>query len=368
MATSKKPQIQTQIQSQIQRRGSSEGTIKITDPIMHLIEEVGKIRQEMRELRQEMKEDLRGTNQEIRGEIKETREEIRKDFKKELDNFGKKMEKMTSDIKTTQKEVEKIKERTVELENTSRQILKKQEQQQFTEWNNEMRYRDRCIKIRGLPEKSNENLAERLIPDLAKYMGLPVETMDQEIDKLFRVNSIQAREKKIPRDIVTCLVRTKIRDQIIQKNFEEKFIVEDQEIKIFKDLPPQILAARLKYKTLTQILKHLNINYRWERIEGLSFYYNQKRYRIDNEEKAREMEKKLRRESREKEDKNKEKTTQPREWRPRYNKEKKHEEKEENNTDIEEEERIDNINPKEQLRVETISPSKNHNLLFDFET
>lgn len=366
MAANKKLPLQTQIQ--IPRRGSTEGTIKITDPIMHLIDEVGKIRQEMRELRQEMKEDLRGSIQEIRGEIKEMREEVKRDFKKELESFGKKMEKMTCEIKNTQKEVEKIRERTGDLENTSKEIIKKQEQQQAMEWNNELRYRDKCIKIRGLPEKSNEDLTERLIPDLAKYVGISEESMEQEIDKLFRVNSVQAREKKIPRDIVICLVRTKMRDLIIQKNYEVKFIIEDQEIKIFKDLPPQILAARLKYKTLTQLLKQVNINYRWERIEGLSFYYNQKRHKIDNEEKARDMERKLRREFKDNDDGRKESSTQSREWKSRTNKRKKRNEKEEDSTDIEEEGLPVKQIFQEEKRKEAVSILEERNLLFELDT
>lgn len=312
-----------------QRRDSLEGGIKTTDPIVHILDEIRKMRQEMKDLRQEMKDDLKESIQEIREEIKEVRTEMRKDLKKELDIYGKKMEKMTIEIRNTQKELQEIRERTKELEDKSKKNIDKQEQQQYTELNNELRYREKCIKIRGIQEKINEDLLERILPDLAKYLGLSESIMEMEIDKIFRVNSTQAREKKVPRDVVVCLVRSKIRDLIIQKNYNTKLYIEGEETKIFKDLPPQILAARNKYKSLTQTLTNLDINYKWERIEGLTFFHNQKRFKIDNEKKAAEAERKLREKYKDREERNGGKVYPKREWRNRNNKKKDNDNEEE---------------------------------------
>lgn len=323
MAANKKT---TNISQVPQRRGSMEGSIKVIDPSLHILEEIRKLRQEMKDQRHEMKDDLKESMQEIREEIKEARIEMRKDYKKEMDSHSKRIEKIASELKNTHKEIQDVKDKTRNLEQISKELRYKQETQYNMEMNNELRYRDRCIKIKDLLKKSNEDLTERVLPDLAKYLGLTEESMELEIDKIFRVNSTQAREKKIPRDVVVCLVRSKIRDLIIQKNYDRKLFIENKEIRIFKDIPSQILVARSKYKSLTQLLKQLNINYKWERIEGLTFFCNQKRFRIDNEEKAKEAERRLKKEYRDKGEEGRENYHYKREWRNRNIKRKGNEE------------------------------------------
>lgn len=305
----------TQPQLQIQRRGSTEDTMRVIDPNMLVLEEIRKIRQEMKELRHEMKEDLRESSQETRDEMKEIRSEIRRDLKKELDNFGRKMEKMTQDISKTQKEVEKIKEKTDRLDKTSNEISQLQVQQQSKDLMNELRYRDKCIKIRGLEEKSKEDLYTRIIPVLAEYIDYSEERMEAELDNLFRINSNVARDRKIPRDILVCFMKSRTKDKIIQRSYEQELIIEGNALKIFKDIPPQIMTQRQKYKPLIQLLRNMRIDYRWERIEGLTVIYEQRRYKIDNLDKAREMEKRLLGDHKDKGNERREKKFQTKEWR-----------------------------------------------------
>ncbi|XP_042317710.1 uncharacterized protein PF11_0207-like [Sceloporus undulatus] len=290
----------TQTQTLIQRRGSGsigDDTMKIVDPIAALVDEIKSLRQELRENRQEMKEDLKESIRDIREEIKEARLEIRKDFKKEIDNMGKRMDKFSSELNKNQKEIEKLKDKNNMIEKMTMEISKKQETQQSLDWTNELRYRDRCIKIRGLKESQGENLEKRIIKPLADFIKIEEEIMNLEIDKLFRVNSQQAKDKKLPRDVVICFVRTKFKELIIQESYANKLIVEDTEIKIFKDIHPQIMIERQKYKSLVLTLNKMEINYKWDRIEGLSFLYKQKRYKIDNIDIANELEEKLKNET-----------------------------------------------------------------------
>ncbi|XP_042303374.1 uncharacterized protein LOC121920277 [Sceloporus undulatus] len=258
------------------RRGSMEDSIKITDPNIRILDEIRKLQQEIKDARLETKEDIRNVCAELREEIKDTRSEIRKDVKKELDSFGKKIDKLSEDLNKTQKEVEQIKERTDILEKSSKEFNHQQEEQRRMVWNNELRYREKCIKLRGLVEQNKEDLYERLIPALAKFVDITPEELEMEIDKTFRINSPFNKERNTPRDIVICFARTKVRDRFIQQSYESKLWIEDNEIKIFKDIPPQIMLNRQKYKPLIQLLKHLNIDYRWERIEGLTFFTNRK--------------------------------------------------------------------------------------------
>ncbi|XP_042304223.1 uncharacterized protein LOC121920948 [Sceloporus undulatus] len=299
MAKISKGSTQSQLLLTTQRRGSMEDSIKIIDPNIRILDEIRKLQQEMKEARMETKEDIRTACAELREEIKDTRAEIRKDVKKELEIIGKKMDKLTTDLNKTQKEVEQIKERTNILEKSSKELNKQQEEQKRMEWNNELRYREKCIKLRGLTEKSKEDLYERLIPALARYVDITPEEMEMEIDKMFRINSPQNKDRNVSRDVAICFARTKVRDRFIQQSYENKLWIEDMEIKIFKDIPPQIMMSRQKYKPLTRLLKNINIDFRWDRIEGLSFFYQQRRYKIDTIDKANEIEMKLRKEYKE---------------------------------------------------------------------
>lgn len=295
MANAKKNLTQSQPLSQ--RRGSIEEGIRTIDPNLLVLEELRKMRAEMKELRTELKEDIKESNKELREEMKETRAEIRKDFKRELDNVVKRMDKMNLEMNKTQKDVEKIKERTSNLEGSVTDLRQKQDYQQRKELYQDLKYRDKCVKVRGILEKPNEDLYELLLPPLAVFLGYSVEKMESECDKIFRINSVQAREKNYPRDIIICCTRTRVRDLIIQKSYDSILMIEDKEAKIYKDIPPSIMLARQKYRGLINLLRYLKVEYRWDRVEGVSFIYRQKRIKIDTLEKAKEMEIKLRREN-----------------------------------------------------------------------
>ncbi|XP_042305118.1 uncharacterized protein PF11_0207-like [Sceloporus undulatus] len=306
MAPPKKTLTQSQLQLTTQRRGSLEDSIKVTDPNILLLDEIRKIRQEMIELRSELKEDIKEASQETReeiketrSEIKETRSEIRKDLKKELDILGKRMDKISTDVSKTQKDLDTYKVKILELEKSNTDLVQKQEQQYWKDLNQELKYREKSIKIRGVSEKPGGNLFERIVPSLAEFIGFSLERTEWEIDKIFRIQSSQAKDKNLPRDIVVSCVRSRIRDIIIHNSYNNKLIIEDKEAKIFKDIPPAVMLSRQKYRTLVNILKNLGIDFRWERLEGLSFTYRQKRHKIDNIDGAKEMEERLRKDFKE---------------------------------------------------------------------
>ncbi|XP_042300103.1 uncharacterized protein LOC121918061 [Sceloporus undulatus] len=81
--------------------------------------------------------------------------------------------------------------------------------------------------------------------------------------------------------------------ELSKKIDEERIVIDDKELEVFRDIPANILKKRQEYRFLTQLLQRLNIRYRWERIEGISLTYGQKRYRINSIEKAKDIYKKL---------------------------------------------------------------------------
>ncbi|XP_042332553.1 uncharacterized protein PF11_0207-like [Sceloporus undulatus] len=254
--------------------------------------------------------ELRDFKVQIRQELKDTREEIRLDVHKEIGELSKKIDGMSKDVVELRTEVEEVVVRTKELDRKTERLAKDRETDKQNILIQEIRYRDRSVKIRGLPEKENENLIIQLLPELASYLDIPDETLDLQFEKAFRINSTFAKERNLPRDIVLCFTNSRIREKLCQLNYEERLVIDGKELEVFRDLPANILKKRQEYRFLTQLLQKLNIRYRWERIEGISLTYGQKRYRINSIEKAKDIYKKLiarKKKEEEKEDKEKEK-------------------------------------------------------------
>lgn len=278
--TRSKTQTQTQVPTQTRifsnsRRGSLEISDKQPDIAMTILKE------------------LRDFKIQSRQELKETREEIRLDVRREIGELSKKIDIMTREATEIRAEVEEVIVKTKDLDRRTERIIKDREIDRQNILSQEIRYRERSVKIRGLPEMDNENLIARLLPDLANYLDIPDETLDLQIEKAFRINSTFAKERKLPRDIALCFTNLRIREKLCQLSYEERLIIDDKELEIFRDIPANVLKKRQDYRFLTQLLQKLDIRYRWEKIEGITLTYGQKRYRINTIEKAKEIYRKL---------------------------------------------------------------------------
>ncbi|XP_042309475.1 uncharacterized protein PF11_0207-like [Sceloporus undulatus] len=241
-------------------------------------------------------EEFKSFKKDMKQEMRENREEIKEQVRKEVDKLGGKIERISEEIGEVKKEVKEVKIRACDLERTVKSVKERLQQEEGRGMQLELKYREKRFKLRGLSECANEKLEERIIPALEEFLELEDGKLETEIDRMFRINSIVARERKVPRDIVIYLLRTKIRDLIVQRSYKGKLVIENEEIQIFKDVPSQILKKRQEYKFLTRLLMKGNIEFRWERVEVVSFIYKQRRYRVDTIEKAKEMYDKLQKE------------------------------------------------------------------------
>ncbi|XP_042299910.1 101 kDa malaria antigen-like [Sceloporus undulatus] len=222
-----------EIRQMIPRRASVE--LKNTDPNWKILEAIQKIE----------------TN--IRQEIKDSRDELRADFKKDMEELKNTMTELSEDMKGIKKKVTKLEMKTEE----------------------------------GLKERYNENLYDKVIPVLANLIECQPELLDLDVDKIFRINSAAAKNRNLPRDIVVYFTRERVKDRIIQESYKKKITVDGNELQIFKDIPGDILRRRRDYFNLTRVLQIKNIRYKWEPLEGISFMWRQRHYKIDTVEKAK---------------------------------------------------------------------------------
>ncbi|XP_042312303.1 uncharacterized protein LOC121924868 [Sceloporus undulatus] len=230
---------------------------------------------------------------EIREEQKSLREEIRLDLQTEIYGLGKKIDSLNTEFKEIKEEVQLTVRKTKDLENKIEEIAKIQSKEERILWGQEKKQRDRAIKIRGLPETEGENLEERIIPALANFLDSPVDLINVQIDKLFRIFSKVAQEKGLPRDIAVGFNNARIRERVIQKNFNESLVIDNVEVEIYRDLPLPILKQRQQYRFLTSLLQRRNISYRWGNVEGVVFMFKERRFKINSLDKAKEFYKRL---------------------------------------------------------------------------
>lgn len=282
MAMSTRSKSQTQMQNPMQtkvfsnsRRGSTEMASKQTDITMTILRE------------------LREFKTQSRQELKETRDEIRTDMHREIEGLARKLDKISNEINEIREDVVEVTEKTRELEERTEKIYKEREQDRQNILIQEIRYRERSAKIRGLPEKENERILDYLLPELARYMKITEELLDTQIEKIFRINSTYARERNLPRDVAICFTNVRTREKLCQINYDERLMIEGKEIEIFRDIPAYVLKKRQEYRFLTQLLQRREIRYRWEKIEGITFTYKQRRYKVNTVEKAKEMYRRL---------------------------------------------------------------------------
>ncbi|XP_042298849.1 uncharacterized protein PF11_0207-like [Sceloporus undulatus] len=276
----------TKIESSQQRRpsfgsGSSEQTA--------LLEELKSLYYEIKEDMKAMKRDMNAMRKEIKQEI---RQEIRAELKDIKDSIG----KVEEDISRMGKNMDKLEDKTEKINKKVSDFEKNYERDLDERALQDLKQRENCIKIRGLKEKDNEDLYEYLTPTLAEYVGIELDSFEIEISKMFRVNSKIAKQKRLPRDVVVYFTRKKMRDQIIQLNYEQSLEMDGEELVILKDVPLRILRKRNEYKPLAELLRNNDIPYRWDRLEGVIFRYKLETFRINSTLKMKDFLRKYKKE------------------------------------------------------------------------
>lgn len=134
-------------------------------------------------------------------ELKELKNEI-SDIRKDLQAVTHKIEQVK--LKTTKKEVEKLKEQNKSLQASIVML--------------ECKPLDNCLRLRGVVAEKGEDITET-IGLLAKYLGEQIDVVAFNLDTVYRVNSHLATQNQLPRDIVVRF--RKMKEDIFAKSFKD---------------------------------------------------------------------------------------------------------------------------------------------------
>lgn len=231
--------------------------------------------------------------QNMKKEMKSLRADIKQDMKMELRDIKKSLEDVTKDMNKVKERLDKLEEKTEVMEgnidsikNTEQMEVERRLDEKALE---DQKQRENCLKIRGVKEIKGENLYDSFLPLLADYAEISVNDLSWEVSKIYRLNSQVAKEKGWPRDIVIYFLRKRIRDQILDLSYKKVFQIDEEEAKIFKDIPKRILRKRENYKFLTTLLIKNDILYKWEKLEGISVFYKQRWHKLNSVQKAKDF-------------------------------------------------------------------------------
>ncbi|CAI5799474.1 Hypothetical predicted protein [Podarcis lilfordi] len=145
----------------------------------------------------------------------------------------------------------------------------------------EIKHKELNLRFRGVIEQEGENIKERLIMEIANWLGLDEEEVGKTIDKAFRIKYKTERGKKnLPGDCLVFLNSREMKDLILRTNLERKLCINEKIIIIYKETPKRFLKRREEYKDITLILRKNEIWYKWEFPEGVSFFYKDKKFKI----------------------------------------------------------------------------------------
>uniref|UniRef100_A0ACB8FIK2 Uncharacterized protein n=1 Tax=Sphaerodactylus townsendi TaxID=933632 RepID=A0ACB8FIK2_9SAUR len=91
----------------------------------------------------------------------------------------------------------------------------------------EMKYKERFLRFRKIPEQDKEDLTARMVEILAEFTGRMAKDVELEIDETCRVNSKIVKEKNLPRDVIVTLMRKAFRNEILHRHYDGRLKVDD---------------------------------------------------------------------------------------------------------------------------------------------
>ncbi|XP_042315874.1 uncharacterized protein LOC121926725 [Sceloporus undulatus] len=244
---------------------------------------------EMAEQNESLIEEMRRLNAITNAEIYKSAEDMKREFRTELGEIRACLDRLEEDINKTKGKVKDLEDKSSKMTKKIEMIEKEQIDDQEQILRLQLKQRENCLKLRGLPEKTNENLYVELSSILAKFVDEPEAQFPWELDRVYRLNSYIAKTRKLPRDVVVYFVRKQTRDLVLQQSFKSKLIIENKEIMILKDIPGKILRRRKDYNFLVDKLKNYDIPFKWEEIEGLQVSWKQKKFKVNSILKAKEL-------------------------------------------------------------------------------
>ncbi|XP_067320907.1 uncharacterized protein PF3D7_1120000-like [Anolis sagrei] len=221
-----------------------------------------------------------------------------KDMKEELQSLQslvkEEMTTVKNDVgKLKQDNIDLIKDNTT-IKNHQEMVRKKvksfeelidkvQSQQEMME----IREKETQLRFRNVIEEEEDNIREVIVDMIAQLTKKKRTDAETEVDRVFRIQTTHSRKFKTPKDIIVQLTKKNTRDEILREHSKSPLQYKGNRIVILKQIPISVLERRRNYNFLTDELKRRNLRFKWEKREGLVTTWNENKYWLTSEAKAR---------------------------------------------------------------------------------
>lgn len=217
----------------------------------------------------------------IVGRMDKMTQELKESFSADVKAMTSEIENMKKEMNEQNQNVRKVELKTDETEKAVQELEAgiKGNEERFLKM--ECQSTQLQLRFRGVPETSKID-KQGMIEILAEYLDMEIQEIQYQIDIVYRINSEYAHQKKLPRDImIFCLTRS-LKEEILRKQYKQSLEIGGEKIRIMQEVPRKIMMLRKDYKKLTDKLNGLNIRFRWEVPQGVTFEYRGKRHMIRN--------------------------------------------------------------------------------------
>jgi uncharacterized protein YoxC len=237
---------------------------------------------ELQEALRSQTKEMEATLDKRMADMLEKNKEIREDFFMALKGIAYHIEEIEETIEKLTQSNTQLEVKMTETQNKMDRI----ETELLTLQYKEMEY---ALRVRGLKEDPQEDLIKLFADAFAPLLHWQPVEVERIFERVYRVNSWVARQKKLPRDVVVYFYKKSLRNIIIEESYNNKFQVGDQDVLVLKEIPPKMLKSRREFAFLTDELKKKQLQFRWDVPTGLVLNYLGTRYRLTTVEKAKEF-------------------------------------------------------------------------------
>nr|XP_060616671.1 trichohyalin-like [Anolis sagrei ordinatus] len=227
--------------------------------------------------------------------------DLKKELKEEIGKMRTEMMVMQQEINELQKEKKEVKETQAKVQAHIKKLELKNSRLEAKQEETEAKDMEFQLRLRNIQEEVKEDISAKVIEILTELMECPKQEMKERTDRIYRINTNYAKRNKTARDVIVHFTKKTARDDILRVNNRRNIYYKGKKIIILKEFPSTVLKKRRKYAFLTEELKNQKIRFRWERDEGLMLTYEDKRYWIKDEERAKEFLQKIKKNKKPKE-------------------------------------------------------------------
>lgn len=233
----------------------------------------------------ENQEEMRSLHTEIRNEIGEVRGDIQNmndrigDIQQSLTENERRIRNAEAKIETVETKVEKMEQKTAQINKELSDSLAVLEMEKASYF----------LRFQNISEEKDEDLEGKMSEIIAEITDIDKQEIQQQIEEIYRVQTNYIRRHRLAREVHVKFSKRSIRDEVYMKSRGGTLTYKGKEIIILKQIPRRIRNQRQQFQFLTNKLNRHKIAFRWLIPEGILVTWEEKKYKLDTLEKAREF-------------------------------------------------------------------------------